>query len=140
MGSGVSTLDPTTHITEATIRSDADRFSQMHSWWKHHRGTPGVPYVIFFKQGEQERNNIHPNINDAINLHMHMTWISENAEIVDALPQPCRQHPVVLTDQFEGHPGKPESDAEQARQRMLVDITQKAVRIAKELGVFDPAE
>jgi hypothetical protein len=54
--------------------------------------------------------------------------------LVDKLPLVCRCHPVILTADFEGHPGKPESPAEVERQRTIEGIVASACAIAKGMG------
>lgn len=131
MGSSLST----SIITEATIRADAERFSQLHSWWKHIK-EPGEAFVLFFAKGEQERHPVSPEVKDSEGLHLHIWYLKCIKDLTVSLPLVCLINCVVLTKQLEGHSAMPESPAEIARQKMIEDIVQHALVIARETGVF----
>ncbi len=130
-----SMFAPALVITEATIREDAERFSQLHSWNKH-LDHPGSVFIIHFERGQEPRNGIHPSVTDTTGLHMHLADMALSFPFTDTLPAVCRKYPVVLTKQLEGCRSRPEHDAEKARQLMLADICKKATAIARELNVL----
>lgn len=116
-------------ISEATIRTDAERFSQLHSWNKHLLHRPEA-FLIAFARGEQDlvdRDN-----GDRDGLHMHLFPQS----LVDPrnFSSVCLKNYVVLTRELEGYPRHPNNVAERARQDMLKNIVQCALIIAREEG------
>jgi hypothetical protein len=110
--------------TEASLRRDAERHSQLHSWNKHLRHTPTATFIMFLGRGEQPRNEISPEVTDYEGWHIWM----HNREW-PLLPA-STWTTVQLTRDFEGHPGQPAARVEQERQRMIDEIVIKVRQLA----------
>jgi len=52
--------------------ADFYRFSKLHSWYKHIR-LEGEDFYMFQAVGQQARNGIHPEVEDASGIHWHFT-------------------------------------------------------------------
>jgi hypothetical protein len=131
MGLSESTLK----ITEATIRADAERFSCLHSWYKH-LPQEGTPFLITFERGKQEPHPRDPVTED---LHMHLyqqNYLTD--ELRHSLPFESIRRPVILNGGLYGNRYMaPECCGDETpREKMLNNIVSTAKNIAKKLGVF----
>lgn len=67
-------------ITRDEIVKDVERFSRLHSWYKHLPAN-GRVYIPIFLTGHQPRDSVHPEITDRVGLHVHFrAKIFMNAE------------------------------------------------------------
>lgn len=55
-----------------TSYHDYNRFSLLHSWYKH-ISIRGRTFYAYQEKGEQARNCVHPNIQDASGIHWHFS-------------------------------------------------------------------
>jgi hypothetical protein len=123
----------TPRLSRASLRKDAERFSQAHSWNKLRRCTVhGAVYYLALQRGEQPAPNGPKTGNpDGIHLWFIGTRDEDDVALVDKLPLICRCRPVILTADFEGHPGHPDSLSEVERQKTIEGILGSACAIAK---------
>lgn len=55
-----------------TLAADFYRFSKLHSWYKHIR-LEGEDFYMFQEVGQQARNGVHSEVEDASGVHWHFT-------------------------------------------------------------------
>lgn len=122
-------------ISRETIRKDAERFSQLHSWYKIAEPF-GAVYYLQFLPGEQSRNGIDPEVGDTTGLHLWFVRADPlNTDELAKLPGASFAHPIILTRDFCGNPRAPEDPAEMARQKMIACIVQHACAMASAMGI-----
>lgn len=66
-------------ISLETIQSDVERFSKLHSWYKH-LPLDGKEFAVIFEKGDQARNGIYPEIKDKEGLHasiLDLPWLKQ---------------------------------------------------------------
>ncbi|CAF4088425.1 unnamed protein product [Rotaria sp. Silwood2] len=66
------------------LDADIERFSTLHSWYKHLEFIDGgTKFIIFPQKGEQPRNSIHLSITDTAGLHWFFLQIYDQSIIAD---------------------------------------------------------
>lgn len=67
-------------VSLESIRVDVERFSKLHSWYKHLPLT-GNEFVVIFDKGEQPRHSICPEIKDKEGMHaiiLDLSWLKQH--------------------------------------------------------------
>ena len=85
-------------ITKDQIEQDINRFSKLHSWYKH-LSDVGYEFIVIFKQGEQPRHEVCPQVNDTDGLHC---WFlrKELYKNTKDIPLVCYNNPVKFNYKF----------------------------------------
>ncbi|CAF0872554.1 unnamed protein product [Didymodactylos carnosus] len=87
-----------------TLDEDIERFSTLHSWYKHlHFVDGGVTFYMVPLKGEQERYNFSPCVSDRIGIHWHF-WRQKQMPLVDKrIEQISQKYPIKLNPLFASH-------------------------------------
>ncbi|CAF3596936.1 unnamed protein product [Rotaria sp. Silwood1] len=73
-----------TSYSRKQLDADIERFSTLHSWYKHLAFKDGgTEFIIFPQKGEQPRNSIDPSITDTAGLHWFFLRICDQSIITD---------------------------------------------------------
>ena len=116
-------------ITPDQIREDIKRYSQLHSWYKH-LSPQGEEFYLFFRRGQQPRNDIVPEVTDRRNLHCWAVPKSlyDSGNVKYHVSRLCRENPVIFTSEFDG--GRTSAI-------QIERATQTSIYLAARLGVLD---
>jgi hypothetical protein len=129
--SSAATTTAAAVISPNQIRADIERYARLHSWYRH-LSPQGEYFYIIFREGQQPRNDLDPQVQDSDHVHCWLIpkSIYESQPSTFDLPPVCQDHPVIFTRDLGNGPT--------SRQQINAAIA-TGITLADQLRILDPA-